>query len=379
MKKVLNFITIIFTIIMFITSCTKNVDKVEETSVTDETTVSGTKELFDELSNSVFSIKFPDRFEGMYLTKVVKGEKSADDFIEVYDKAVRDSGYNGLLFAICVYSNPADWAGGPFEKVGELKVADGKIYDVLIGYPTEAQCGYDETTGEMLKEPDSYKEMYDARYEIAQSVESLSGEKVSYGSGKKGEDLYKDVLAKHLKALDESWDSTKLEEENMSPMYNVIKASGEDVLAKVGFAYHDVDKDGVDELLVGELADGDYKGVIYDIYTMVDRKPAHVVSGWDRNRYFAIESGMLCNEWSDSAFSSGYTIADIAGNSTELNFQLALKYDTSEDETKPWYIAYSKNGDEYEFEAISEEQFNDMLSRFNKYIRFDYTPFSTLK
>lgn len=379
MKNILRLFAIVFTFAIFLTSCEKKVDTSDTTSTqVAESGQAETGEKYNKLQNTVFSIKMPERFEGKYITRVVDGEKEADDFIEVYDKAVRDGGNNGLLYAICAYKDPGKWANGPFEKVGELKKKDGTIYDVLIGFPTEAQCGYDETTGEMLEEPESYKEMYKAMYEVAQSVEGLDGEKISYGAGKKGEDLYADVLKKHLKALDEAWDSTKLESENMSPMYNVIKVRDEDVKASVGFAYHDVNKDGIDELLIGEIADGDWKGVVYDIYTMVDRKPAHVVSGWDRNRYFAIDFGMLCNEWSESAFSSGYTISDITGNSTELNFQLALKYDTTEDESKPWYIAYSKNGDEYEFDPIDEARFSEMLSRFDKYIRFDYTPFSTL-
>ncbi|MBO4336486.1 MAG: hypothetical protein J5842_00240, partial [Lachnospiraceae bacterium] len=135
------------------------------------------------------------------------------------------------------------------------------------------------------------------------------------------------------------------------------------------YAYLDVNNDGIDELLIGEIAEGDLKGTVYDIYTMVDRKPVHVLSGSGRDRYYALEYGMLLNERSGGADDSEWLSFDIEPNTTNILPQLGVKMDGYEDKDNPWFVSY---GDD-EWESISEEEFEDYKSRF-EYVRFDFTP-----
>ena len=52
----------------------------------------------------------------------------------------------------------------------------------------------------------------------------------------------------------------------------------------------DIDKDGIEELLLG--ANGEiWDGIIYDIYTMKDGQMIHVLDGWERSRYFLCKDG----------------------------------------------------------------------------------------
>ena len=131
----------------------------------------------------------------------------------------------------------------------------------------------------------------------------------------------------------------------------------------------------MDELLIGEIADGDLKGSVYDIYTMVDREPTHVVSGSARNRYYALEHGMICNEASEGADETDWVSYDIEPNGTELLQQLSVKYDGYEDKEQPWFVGFGAGS---EWESIDEEEFEDYRSRF-EYIRFDFTPFDSVE
>lgn len=314
-----------------------------------------------ELSNRVFKIDMPERFANLYDTKV------KDSSIDFYDNESISGGNPGWVFGIYSYEEPSEWAGGPIEKVGELTL-DNKVYDIVIVYPTESQFGFDR---EM---PEKYKSLYDARYEIASNVTSIDGEKVVIGAGTKGESLYKNELAKHKQSISEKWDEEKLESENMSTIYASIYNDENDDGSSIGYAYKDINLDGIEELLIGQVADGDWGKAILDIYTMVDRKPAHVVSGSDRDEYYALESSLISNEYSDSAFVSGANIYSLTTNSTELFPQIAYKYDEDENSDKPWFIAYNNTNGEWNYDSVDEEKYNEMQDRFSKYADYTFKP-----
>ena len=324
------------------------------------------------LSNEKFSVQVPSKFDGLYDTEV------NDHTINFYDKECKKEGNPGWLFGIQVFENTDEWAGGPTEKVGELKLSDGKVYEVIISYPTESQFGFG-TDGMEKEMPANYKKMYDARFEIAANVSGANGEKIDVGAGTKGERLYKEVLEKHLKAIEESWDADKLEKEHMSSMYAAMASGDGKVLDTAGYAYRDINHDGIEELLIGEISDGDWKGVIYDIYTIVDRKPKHVVSGWDRNRFYDYDDSLLVNESSGGANESDVIVYSLNSNTADLMLQLAFKYDGYTDEKNPWFIAYTMEKDEPKWEKATEQEYNERQDRFSKHTDPGFKAFSTLK
>ncbi|MCR5234891.1 MAG: haloacid dehalogenase-like hydrolase [Lachnospiraceae bacterium] len=319
-----------------------------------------------EADNEIFTMELPDDVKD---SSVVESRRNG--FI-VYDREAREADFGGYAFSVYAYDEPSEYAGGMDKKVGEIKDGDRTLYDIVIGYPSDVQYDYTVYTDGM---PESYDELYNGADDIVKTISPKEGEFV-WGAGCEGEDLYDDVLKKYVKALEEKWDSKKLEDEDMSPEYNAINvATGGEALKNVGYAYYDVNLDGVDELLIGEIADGDLKGSVYDIYTMVDREPTHVVSGSARNRYYALEHGMICNEASEGADETDWVSYDIEPNGTELLQQLSVKYDGYEDKEQPWFVGFGAGS---EWESIDEEEFEDYRSRF-EYIRFDFTPFDSVE
>lgn len=315
-----------------------------------------------EYKTDLFEITIPDDLRGIVDVEV------SSDRIDIYHKESKDGGFGGLEFAIWAVSVPREYAGGPYTKIGELNGEDGSTFDVVRGEATEIQWDYNAE--EM---PADFEKIYDSADKVLSSIKGINGNTYLEGAGIRGEDLYKDVLAKYVQAVNEEWDANKLEEENMSPEFFYMGSHSEGGLDNIGFAYRDINVDGIDELLIGDMADGDGKSVIYDVYTTIDRKPAHVVSGTARDRYYDFDDVFLCNEWSGGAGSSGFDLYGLTCNSTELVFQYGYKYDEYENEEKPWFIAYDKDT----YESVTEEEYSEAWTRDeSRYVKLDYTPLS---
>lgn len=305
--------------------------------------------------NRLFSITLPQGLEGTYEVKTDKNK------ISVFHKDSKKAGFGGFVFGIKAYKKPAEHAmlpGG--RKIGELTDKKGNIYDVVLKYPTDVQHDYTKTP----EPPEDFMLLYNAGKDI--SIKGVNGAAYFKGQGTKGEDLYKDILDKYKTAINEKWDSVRLEQEQMSYMYNLTD--------KVGYIYYDVNADGIDELLIGEIADGDWKGVIYDIYTTVNRKPKHVISGGSRDRYYVCDGTFICNEYSSGAMESGVRVYILVENSTELFPQVSFKYDGYTNPNAPWFLSYGDEANKDKWENVSERTYKARKKVFEKYERFNFIP-----
>lgn len=316
-------------------------------------------------ANDFIQMTIPSEFDG-----ICRVDNQPDTLSVIY-KEGEDAGYGGLVFYVWVREVTPDYEGGPQIKIGELVSADGRDYDVVVGYPSEVQWDFNKS----YSMPEDFKKLVDAEKDICNTIQAVNGGTFEYGAGIHGEDLYGEVLDKYVKAVSEGWDANKLEEENMSPQFYEVSAFSEGNAGdRIGFAYRDVNLDGIDELFVGEIADGDFKGVVYDIYTVINRQPQLVVSGSARDRYFVYDSAFIVNEFSGGAAESGSLVYNLDYNSTEMTLQWGTKYDAYENEAQPWFITY----DGEEWENVTEEEYNDRVAAIDKYTRFDYTPLSSL-
>ena len=313
-----------------------------------------------EYSNDLFKIKLPAE-----LDEIAEVDTESDKMY-VYYKEAKDAGFNGLAFIVWAADSPSDYAGGPYEKVGELSSENGDIYNVVKGYATEVQWDYNEPDM-----PEGFAKLYDAADSVVESLEGINGYTYTYEAGTKGEDLYNTVLSEYVKAVNEKWDATKLEEKNMSPEFAYAIHEMDNPLEHIGYAYKDINIDGVDELFVGIIYDDDeLPGAIYDIYTIVDNRPALVVSGTARNRYYNFDNHFISNVWSGGAGVYGIGIYNLESNSTEMVYQWGYKCDTYENEDAPWFKTY--DGEEYE--AATDEEIEAAEKLEEKNVMFDYTP-----
>ena len=337
MKKKIILVTTLFAAVMMLGACKKGTD--------------------NHLQADNFELTMPDSFSDTYVAE------TTENSISVYDKDAKEGDFGGFAFAITAYENTSDWANAnAYIKVGELKTKDKVVYDIVLSTPSDVQYDFNDQ-----KKIDQYTKLYEYREQAVQDMVGINGATYTYGAGTHGEDLYGDVIENHIKAINENWDANQLEENNMSSLYAIVAGGGEAALSN-----YDVNVDGIDELFIGEIADGDWKGIIYDMYTMVDRKPVHVLSGYDRDRFFALSADLI-EEYSQGAGESGWNVYNLEANSADLMQQVSFKVDTYTDPDNPYFVSY---GDGEEWEQLDEEDFNQRLENFQDYQRFDYTPLS---
>lgn len=335
----------------------------------EEVTVENTANAEGYITDSVIAtdliqVTIPDELKGMTYAKV------EDDRISVYDKALVDAGWPGLVFEVGLSSDCNIFAGGMFTKVGEVFATDGTIYNVGRGYASEIQWDYNEP-----ETPESYTKLLDATESIFENITGTGDNLFVYKAGTKGEDLYFTVLDKYVTAISEGWDANKCEEEGISPEIAAIAANNEKPFEVLGYAYADMNCDGIEDLFIGDMSGSEIDGMVYDVYSTVDRVATHIVTGTARDRYYAYGGYALLNEFSGGAMENGSVVWIFEPNSTDMVCQLGYKYDAYTDEKNPWFSTY----DNEEWTPMSEEDYKAEMERIEgQKTALKFTPFTTV-
>ena len=296
-----------------------------------------------EISNKYFSITMPNDTKGLY---VVMKENNG---IDIFEKVSKNAGLIGYAFGLRIYKNPEDYVySDGCTKVGELTDKNGVIYDMVLERPTDV----------VLSEGEKVQENFDRLYEVGNNVEikGINGSKYVKGKGMKGEELYEKVLNKYKTALAQKWSSyEEFKKEDFNSVFYVLAQSKGNLFDKVGYTYYDINSDGIEELIIGKIAKGNSKGMIYDIYTMVNRAPKRVPFTFDKVELFVCNDIFLCYNYSSTKKSGKTTVFGLNKNSTKLYTHNEFSYDKK------------------------KKDYDDMMSAYGDYKRFDFVPFSKLK
>ena len=159
-------------------------------------------------------------------------------------------------------------------------------------------------------------------------------------------DLYYQALYEH-QTCPEQWQPDKFSAENglvssiINPYWSWEDAN--DILSKVGFAFLDLNEDGMDELVIGwggnEFWNMD-EGYVFAVYTLVDGEAVLALEGWERNKYVIGDEGYLYLNGSNSSTETTY-----------IKYKFHLEYDGF---LKPLEELYSQGHDnDYWWEHIS--------------------------
>jgi hypothetical protein len=132
---------------------------------------------------------------------------------------------------------------------------------------------------------------------------------------------YKDILDKYYQAIYEhqtnpeqwDWDDGNYAEKGL--LYEIVNPywsweNTENMLSKVGFAFVDLNEDGIDELVLGWIGNEFWnmdEGYVFAVYTIVDGKATLAIEGWERCLYVIGKDGYLYNSGSNGSEESIYT------------------------------------------------------------------------
>ena len=97
------------------------------------------------------------------------------------------------------------------------------------------------------------------------------------------EEQYGDVLDKYYAALSEKWDGQKLSSDGLSQLSLYCQEGN--ALENVGYAFLDVNGDGVCELMIGAIHGDEFVNkMLFELYTLEDGVPVQIFAGQERDR-----------------------------------------------------------------------------------------------
>lgn len=107
---------------------------------------------------------------------------------------------------------------------------------------------------------------------------------------------YRELIENVTKGLGAGWSETTPEELGVS---DIFKRTEEH---RLGWIQLDINGDGTDELLFGEITEDGEGSPVYDIFTLLGGQLLHPATGWEFNRWYLLESGQLINEVSSTGY-----------------------------------------------------------------------------
>ena len=108
-------------------------------------------------------------------------------------------------------------------------------------------------------------------------------------------------------------------------------------LYQVGYAVRDITGDGIPELLVGLIKDGqDFGTTILAVYTSPGVRPVCALEGWARNHFLLMDGGRFLQEGSNGAMSSSFGEYTLSADGRQ--FSCESFYFTAESPSEPGEI-----------------------------------------
>ena len=152
------------------------------------------------------------------------------------------------------------------------------------------------------------------------------------------EQLYRPILEKYATAMIQGYDRGQLQDAGL----NLLCAFHHD-LSEIGYTYLDVNRDGCEELLIGEYP----AGQIYDLYTLIDGKPKLVFQSGERTIYTICTNGSVACSGSNSAsaYSDCYYTMEPNG---ELHLSEAIIIDSEINDDICFYSTASESAEDAE-------------------------------
>lgn len=178
--------------------------------------------------------------------------------------------------------------------------------------------------------------------------------------------IYKDVLDMYYQKISYGWDRT----EDVSLIFFQGYPQTQTV-SDVGYAFVDLDNNGIPELLVSTVQDA-VDGMIYDLYSYVEGNVIHLASSIERGRYYLCEDNTIYEEGSGGATVSSTMMFGIGADKYSLSLKEMVIYNADLNPENPWFYGTEQCYDDYfgyntdYLTGITEEEARAIQNKYGK-------------
>ena len=198
--------------------------------------------------------------------------------------------------------------------------------------------------------------------------------------------LYQLVLNRYRVAVEDMWSGQRLFNNDMSiltmyPYVYYITEEPEKRLDKIGFCLLDIDGDGSEELLIGNISDDYPEKCIYDVYSIVDGEVKRVLSSIERERFFINADGMILDDGSSGASNSSMLWGELDTKSGQLTECYGIRSDGVDDNGELiCYLESIGENERAEQVRISSEEYGKIREKYlDETAQLSMTPFRKVK
>ena len=178
--------------------------------------------------------------------------------------------------------------------------------------------------------------------------------------------LYGSVLETYRQALTEKWNMEQYAEAGIS--YLATYCDGGDPKQNVCFGFHDLDRDGDRELLIGAAVnDEPVDKQTFEAYDLVDGEPRQLFCGFERIRYYLCDvDGVfwIARESSGGAAQSDWLYMVYHGQ--ELEVMQGIAFDADATPETPWYAVHDIDYDVTGAESLDEKTAKSVIASFEE-------------
>ena len=191
------------------------------------------------------------------------------------------------------------------------------------------------------------------------------------------EKVYAQQIERYYIAVAQQWDAIAYMDNSMCSLAAAYNEGTS--LENVGFAFTDLDNDGVCELVIGGITNSALDPLVFEIWTVQDGAPVMVAQSGSHNRYYLqhSEDGLwtVAHEAENGAASRAvYYLQLVAG---EFQLVKGIVCDFTANENEPWFATTDLDWDVSNDTHITTAAADAIMAEGRAaYVAAEYTPYS---
>ena len=189
------------------------------------------------------------------------------------------------------------------------------------------------------------------------------------------QNVYPSQIQRYYTAVSQKWDEITYLDNEMSTL--AARYYDGNPLDNIGFAFMDLDRDGIWELVIGAVQDS----LVFEIWGLKNGEPVMLAQSGSHNRYYL--------QYTDDLWTVAYEAENGAANFAVYSLKLVnsqfqaiqgVVFDALANEENPWFQTTKLDMDGSNGTPITEETASTMMNATRSiYTTADYFPYSLYK